>query len=77
MLLSDCRPRLRLDCPQSERTTVDWTYVPASRYFDLHTSYVALSRDRDGAMLFWGRAEFAGRGGQGGQNDSARADPRM
>jgi len=58
---------------KSQGTTVDRTYVLASRYFDRHTSYVALSRHREQATLFWGRDEFAGRGGQGPQVDAVEA----
>ena len=58
---------------KSQGATVDRTYVLASRYFDRHTSYVALSRHRDGATLFWGLEEFAGRGGQGGPIDAVEA----
>jgi ATP-dependent exoDNAse (exonuclease V) alpha subunit len=58
---------------KSQGATVDRTYVLASRYFDRHTSYVALSRHRDQAMLFWGRDEFASRAGQGASIDTAEA----
>jgi Ti-type conjugative transfer relaxase TraA len=58
---------------KSQGSTVDRTYVLASRYFDRHTSYVALSRHRDSAMLFWGREEFLVRAGQGGQIDATEA----
>jgi Ti-type conjugative transfer relaxase TraA len=58
---------------KSQGSTVDRTYILASRYFDRHTSYVALSRHRDGAMLFWGREEFAGPEGQGAQIDAVEA----
>jgi len=58
---------------KSQGVTVDRTYILASRYFDRHTSYVALSRHRDSAQLFWGREEFAGRVGQGGGIDAAEA----
>jgi Ti-type conjugative transfer relaxase TraA len=54
---------------KSQGATVDRTYVLASRYFDRHTSYVALSRHRDEATLFWGREEFSGRVGQGAPID--------
>jgi len=40
--------------------TVDRTYVFASGYFDRHTSYVALSRHRESATLFYAQDEFAG-----------------
>jgi Ti-type conjugative transfer relaxase TraA len=58
---------------KSQGATVDRTYVLASRYFDRHTSYVALSRHRDAATLFWGAEEFAGRVGYGAQIDAAEA----
>ena len=58
---------------KAQGTTVDRTYVLASRHFDRHTSYVALSRHREEATLFWGREEFAGRAGQGASNDAVEA----
>ncbi len=58
---------------KSQGTTVDQTYVLASRYFDRHTSYVALSRHREQATLFWGQEEFAGRGWEGGPVDPVDA----
>ncbi len=58
---------------KSQGSTVDRSYILASRYFDRHTSYVALSRHREGANLFWGQEEFAGRIGQGGGIDAAEA----
>jgi Ti-type conjugative transfer relaxase TraA len=45
---------------KSQGATVDRTYVLASEYFDRHTSYVALSRHRDSAALFYAQDEFAG-----------------
>jgi Ti-type conjugative transfer relaxase TraA len=50
---------------KSQGATVDRSYVFASRYFDRHTSYVALSRHRKSATLFYGQDEFAGRAGEG------------
>jgi len=44
---------------KSQGATVDRTYVLASRYFDRHTTYVALSRHRYSAMLFYGQDDFA------------------
>ncbi len=58
---------------KSQGTTVDKAYVLASRYFDRHTSYVALSRHREQATLYWGREEFAGRGGRGSAGEAAEA----
>ena len=48
---------------KAQGATVDRTYVLASRYFDRHTSYVALSRHREAAQLFYSSEEFAGRVG--------------
>ena len=44
---------------KSQGATVDRSYVLASPYFDRHTSYVALSRHRESATLFYGQADFA------------------
>jgi Ti-type conjugative transfer relaxase TraA len=50
---------------KSQGSTVDRSYVLASRYFDRHTTYVALSRHREAARLFYAEEEFTvGRGGQ-------------
>ena len=58
---------------KSQGATVDRTYVLASKYFDRHTSYVALSRHREAATLFYGADEFADARGQGGALDTADA----
>jgi len=58
---------------KSQGATVDRSYVLASKYFDRHTSYVALSRHRAAAMLFYGQDEFANPRGQGGTPDPADA----
>jgi Ti-type conjugative transfer relaxase TraA len=58
---------------KAQGTTIDRTYILASRHFDRHTSYVALSRHRDDATLFWDQEEFAGRTGQGGTIDAVKA----
>jgi ATP-dependent exoDNAse (exonuclease V) alpha subunit len=52
---------------------VDRSYVLASRYFDRHTSYVALSRHRAKAAVFYDEEEFGRRGGEGGAEQSALA----
>jgi hypothetical protein len=44
---------------KSQGTTVDRSYVLASQYFDRHTSYVALSRHREAATLFYAQEDFA------------------
>ena len=50
---------------KSQGATVDRSYVLASRYFDRHTSYVALSRHRESATLFYAQDEFARPSGEG------------
>jgi hypothetical protein len=40
---------------------VDKTYVLATPHFDRHTSYVALSRHRDNATVFYASDDFGGR----------------
>jgi ATP-dependent exoDNAse (exonuclease V) alpha subunit len=54
---------------KSQGVTVNRSYVLASKYFDHHTSYVALSRHREAAMLFYDQDEFA--------NSRGRAPRRM
>jgi Ti-type conjugative transfer relaxase TraA len=46
---------------KAQGTTVDRSYVLASTHFDRHTAYVALSRHRDNATLFYARDDFGGR----------------
>ena len=58
---------------KSQGATVDRSYVLASKYFDRHTSYVALSRHREAATLFYGQDEFATPRGQGAAADQAEA----
>jgi ATP-dependent exoDNAse (exonuclease V) alpha subunit len=43
---------------KSQGATVDRTYVLASEYMDRRSAYVALSRHRDDAALYWSREEF-------------------
>ena len=43
---------------KNQGTTVDKSYVLASKYFDQHATYVALSRHRDSAELYWSHDEF-------------------
>jgi ATP-dependent exoDNAse (exonuclease V) alpha subunit len=56
---------------KSQGATVDRSYVLASQYFDRHTSYVALSRHREAATLFYAQDEFAGPRGQGAPDAAA------
>ena len=46
---------------KAQGTTVDRSYVLASTHFDRHTTYVALSRHRDNATVFYAREDFGGR----------------
>ena len=46
---------------KAQGTTVDRSYVLGSTHFDRHTSYVALSRHRDNATMFYARDDFGGR----------------
>jgi len=43
---------------KAQGVTVDRSFVLASNYFDKHTSYVAMSRHREGAELYWGKDMF-------------------
>lgn len=45
---------------KAQGITVDRAYVLASKYFDRHNTYVAMSRHREGADLYYAREEFAG-----------------
>jgi Ti-type conjugative transfer relaxase TraA len=45
---------------KAQGMTVDRTYVLATPGMDTHSSYVALSRHRDGLELHYGRDDFAG-----------------
>ena len=46
---------------KAQGTTVDRSYVLGTNHFDRHTAYVALSRHRDNATLFYARDDFGGR----------------
>jgi Ti-type conjugative transfer relaxase TraA len=46
---------------KAQGTTVDKTYVLATSHFDRHTAYVALSRHRDDATVFYATDDFGGR----------------
>jgi Ti-type conjugative transfer relaxase TraA len=48
---------------KAQGSTVDRTYVLATPHFDRHAAYVALSRHRETATLFYARDDFGGRGG--------------
>ncbi len=45
---------------KAQGVTVDRTHLLASRYFDRHSAYVALSRHRQGADIYVSRDQFAG-----------------
>jgi Ti-type conjugative transfer relaxase TraA len=46
---------------KAQGTTVDRSYVLATGHFDRHTAYVALSRHRDDATVFYASDDFGGR----------------
>jgi Ti-type conjugative transfer relaxase TraA len=48
---------------KAQGTTVDRSYVLATPHYDRHSTYVALSRHREEASVFYGREDFRGRGG--------------
>jgi len=43
---------------KAQGTTSEHSFVLASRYMDRHSTYVALSRHREGCALYYGRDEF-------------------
>jgi hypothetical protein len=43
---------------KAQGSTVDRTYVLATSHFDRHSTYVALSRHRETATLFYGQEDF-------------------
>jgi Ti-type conjugative transfer relaxase TraA len=46
---------------KAQGTTVDRAYVLATRHFDRHSTYVALSRHRESVTTFYGRDDFTPR----------------
>jgi Ti-type conjugative transfer relaxase TraA len=58
---------------KSQGATVDRSYVLASRYFDRHSSYVALSRHRNAATLYYAQDEFSALSGSQSETDPAEA----
>jgi hypothetical protein len=44
---------------KAQGATVDRAYVLATRHFDRHSTYVALSRHREAATLFYAQEDFA------------------
>jgi Ti-type conjugative transfer relaxase TraA len=48
---------------KAQGSTVDRTYVLATPHFDRHAAYVALSRHRETATVFYARDDFGDRGG--------------
>jgi hypothetical protein len=43
---------------KTQGTTVDRSFVLATRHFDKHTTYVSMSRHRDDVSLYYGRDQF-------------------
>ena len=48
---------------KTQGATVDRSYVLATPYFDRHSTYVALSRHREAATMFYAAEDFAGKFG--------------
>jgi Ti-type conjugative transfer relaxase TraA len=48
---------------KAQGSTVDRSYVLASSHYDRHSAYVALSRHREGAMMFYAAEDFPSRSG--------------
>jgi hypothetical protein len=46
---------------KAQGMTVDRTYVLATPHFDRHTTYVAMSRHREAATMWYAREDFGGR----------------
>jgi Ti-type conjugative transfer relaxase TraA len=64
---------------KSQGATVDRTFVLATPHFDRHATYVAMSRHRDGATLYYGEEDFRGKGAEASRNLDAvlsRARPK-
>jgi len=59
---------------KAQGTTVDRTYVLATQHFDRHATYVAMSRHRETATVFYARDDF---GGRGGATDPKEVQTRM
>lgn len=45
---------------KTQGATLDRTFVLGSRHFDKHTSYVAMSRHRENAKMYYSKEEFKG-----------------
>jgi hypothetical protein len=58
---------------KAQGSTVDRTYVLATSHFDRHSTYVALSRHREAATLFYGQEDFRADWRKGTVEESFRA----
>jgi Ti-type conjugative transfer relaxase TraA len=59
---------------KAQGSTVDRSYVLATPHFDRHTTYVALSRHREQATVFYAGDDF---GGRSGRTDPAQVQDRF
>ena len=59
---------------KAQGSTVDRSYVLATPHFDRHTAYVALSRHREAATVFYAQDDF---GGREGRADEAQVQTRF
>jgi Ti-type conjugative transfer relaxase TraA len=58
---------------KAQGVTVDRTYVLASPHFDRHSTYVALSRHRESAAVFYGQDDFKPQWGMAPAHENFRA----
>ncbi|HEY6455520.1 MAG TPA: Ti-type conjugative transfer relaxase TraA [Steroidobacteraceae bacterium] len=61
---------------KAQGSTVDRSYILATSHYDRHSAYVALSRHREAATVFYAAADFPSRYGPAGDSDEA-ADERF
>jgi Ti-type conjugative transfer relaxase TraA len=54
---------------KAQGSTVDRSYVLATPHFDRHTAYVALSRHREAATVFYAQDDFGGRDGRADETE--------
>jgi hypothetical protein len=58
---------------KAQGITVDLTYVLATAHFDRHSTYVALSRHREAAAVFYGEEDFTSQWGQASAKENFHA----
>lgn len=56
---------------KAQGSTVERSYVLATSHYDRHSAYVALSRHREAATVFYSAGDFPSRSGPAGDTDAA------